>query len=1207
MKFKKSLLFFLFSLFFLAFSSCVKEEKPSKEVKDFRPQPLKAQFESSPDGFIRNWVALGPVPFGRNEGDPFQRHPVNYEELKKMGQSDPTEKLYLKNEWKVAPSPGETVWVETYEPDPESSRLWRKMQAPQKYTWRPFESDTDRITLSRDVDYAFTYFVTYVYMENEVNDAAFYVGSDDFVSVVVNGETVHVYKAKRRGLNPYDEVTGVHLKKGWNIIRLKVVDVSHGYEFFFSMVDDKGNPLSGVPVSITPPEDLPFVSEERAKQSHQKMHDAAVPELPPSRKPYDPEEALGTFSGINVLFQCDKENIAPFKDQPLVVAVAGKDSVTVNWQLSISEDFASAVQDKDARLTVSAVLYRRDRRAEEGKITDDLAIEQQIASLPMWQKSFKGSPVTIESGEPGYYSVVVTVGVGDARIRLEEFPVAFVSPPDNQPRTFEETISSDWQEGDFFRYSDTVTNSKNPKRLKFWPVLEFPGSEVVSPVKPNFLTGRRNNLGLGFITPVSDRAPESHLILKEDWVTDHRTYLFTSNDGAEHQMVYHNSKASPAVLAVTGYNEMNLFAGLDRVGLEAPVRVAWMGENGPVSAFLSDDMPLQPKMNASWLLFWFEGTESWKSVDIPALVVLQHQPESITRSKSGIRLRFKEKAGHLAAMPLYGSRIITPKDTLDWATGIPQVVVDDCNFWAKALHAYPVSGRDYFRKVQNNIETRIDYEHVTFKDDWNTFALKLAPYPYWVGLVSKHPHPVVKVAKDALTTRTLHPYGPVTAQTGESAHFMIEDITKYIEETKVVLKTPSKDDFPKIYEDLEFINGEGRDSALSSMHNLGGEKRTWFHHFTSGREILKIGGGYKFGQHCFENENSMIANVSRSLPFLPEKRAQTLKALMMRFMEHGTSLYRYLSYSEGSLMYEDTQWFISRFLLGFAAYVESTGHYALAEDRFPLAEAEFASLAEKMDWDNLMNAGSEESNLLYQAGIGYSRLAKMAGNEKEYLYGMYFTAKNLALLQGVYVMLVPEGHQNQSWFISTPDKVNPAKEDSSPKRPALFYRWMMSQPIYSAYRKDTLYDAWHATVLSPFTYPYYPELFRFHEEKNRPLLSLYFSYWQENFPEWYKGLETYWPEQMTRKGKDGKPELRKNGWGVYFNSPEFIAARSGLLGFTGESARQLKNYYLQNIWWGEKSPRESGYEFNNRGWMSLPTALSGILEAAGETSWIRAY
>jgi hypothetical protein len=1167
----------------------------------FAAEPPETAYAVTRAGFIRNWLKLGPIRYGKEKGDPMQGHPINYEKLAKAGQTDPTAHAWIEDEWTLTPSAGETVTVvQGQAAGGETVEL----------TWQPLHSDIDQLDLDRGEDYELNYLVTYLWSPRDMDDAAIYVGSDDFVQITVNGRCAYVYKTERRGWKDVDEVTDVKLRAGWNVINVKCVDVSHGYGMWLCVVDDGGTPMAGTPITLQKPDSLELVDEDIAAKTKAACHEAGQEKIPPAKAFFDPVEATGWNVPIEIEFRHTGRDAPADERYPIGYAAVGDAPVIISTRITAGEGESFGEVDVITRL------LRRDKRsaAEGAALSDDLELDyQRLRGVNLDEAALAGRAFKIPTDEIGFYGLEVQILKNDEILKATDYPFAIISTPDYEPQTFTDPVSgadpAAWQPGDAQRFEGVQANVVNPRKLKFWPRLDFLTSELVSPLPPNFMEIRAKNGGLGRVTPTPGRAPASETLVRSGWVERTRRYGFAV-EGKDYFMRFASPACTPAVLVESDYHEMTLFEDLDALGLGQPTWVAWHDGEKVAMTAIADLDGKAPTMGQNWLLMWFQGARGWEALDVPVLVVLQHKPRELRQSKSGTTLTFDGPVDSLAVMPLWGSRIVGP-DELGAGPGDDEArlkfwtqIVEDCTFWSRALRHFPLRGSDSFRMDGGDVHGRIAYEYHKTQDDWGTQPLTFAPLPYWIGLAAEHPTSVIELPGEARRTRTLAIYGPVCGTIGEAgeAHYVLKDMRKYVDEVRVAKDVQTDGAFARIYSDLVETCTGPRFWTLSSMSKMG--KSPGNGGFYMHRVLLGKDGSYKFGQHCFENENSMIANLAHATAYLPMPQRQQLKAFMMRFMEIGTLLERYEAFSEGRLMYEDTQWFMSRFMIGMWSYCHYTGHWQLLRDRWPLVQAEYASLVDEMSWANLRGAGSEESSQMYQAMIAYARMAKVNEQGGEYLYGMYAATRMLALQQAMWMTFPPEGHQSQSWYEWTSEPVEMGDPQAGPRRPAKFYWWMMSRPIYEEGIMDN-YNQWHATVISPFTYPYLPSLMRFLTERNQPYIDYYLAMWEKHFPDWYKGLEVYY-NRPADAADDWRPS-KKVGWGVYFNAPEFFASRGWMVDYTGEPAEAMVEKYLQNIWWGSGGPRAGGYEYNNRGWVSLPKALTAILEATGTRRWVEFY
>jgi Tol biopolymer transport system component len=124
-----------------------------------------------------------------------------------------------------------------------------------EYTWQVHHAEgpvLDFIRLARKVcNYCVAYCVCYVISEAERDDLLLQVGSDDQAKVYLNGEEVYQHPGVRP-LVILDPVGPVTLRKGKNVLVLKVVNQAKDWEGCARFVDREGNPAKGLCISLTP-------------------------------------------------------------------------------------------------------------------------------------------------------------------------------------------------------------------------------------------------------------------------------------------------------------------------------------------------------------------------------------------------------------------------------------------------------------------------------------------------------------------------------------------------------------------------------------------------------------------------------------------------------------------------------------------------------------------------------------------------------------------------------------------------------------------------------------------------------------------------------------------------------------------------------------------------------------------------------------------
>jgi len=163
--------------------------------------------------FVRDWLVLGPYKY---DADEFGGE---------WGGQGATDVAFVKDESGLTPKEGVRV---------------------QGKAWERYESSAlvDLDTFYDGIEYAVAYLGTYVYSASEVKDCTLYIGSDDYVKVYLNEKLVHTYKEERRAAErDQDKVPGIVLKKGWNKVVVKVVDVVFDWAIYLRFADSNDNPM----------------------------------------------------------------------------------------------------------------------------------------------------------------------------------------------------------------------------------------------------------------------------------------------------------------------------------------------------------------------------------------------------------------------------------------------------------------------------------------------------------------------------------------------------------------------------------------------------------------------------------------------------------------------------------------------------------------------------------------------------------------------------------------------------------------------------------------------------------------------------------------------------------------------------------------------------------------------------------------------------
>jgi hypothetical protein len=174
--------------------------------------------------FIQDWLVLAPLKL--QAGRSIQ------------GLVDELERKQIPGEAELQPRPGQHEWVDGRE-----------------YTWQAHHDQSPVLDFNRfagklsmtSVGYA----VCYVISAAERNDVFLQVGSSALVKVYLNGQ--EIYEHLRGGtlvaLHPAGPVT---LRKGTNVLVLKVVNGYWDWESCVRFVDREGNRVQSLHVRLTP-------------------------------------------------------------------------------------------------------------------------------------------------------------------------------------------------------------------------------------------------------------------------------------------------------------------------------------------------------------------------------------------------------------------------------------------------------------------------------------------------------------------------------------------------------------------------------------------------------------------------------------------------------------------------------------------------------------------------------------------------------------------------------------------------------------------------------------------------------------------------------------------------------------------------------------------------------------------------------------------
>jgi hypothetical protein len=172
------------------------------------------------EGFIREWLLLAPIPLAEGEE-----------------QGDAVDKEKVKDEAKLAPKDGDKVKVG------KDELTWKKQTAGDYFF--DFNESIGEIK-----EQAAGYAVTYLVADEEKKDVTLKVGSDDGFKVWLNGKEIGKGtdgRAVDKDQNSFDKLT---LKKGENVLVMKVCNGLFEWKGCARFVDTDDKPVTGLKVEL---------------------------------------------------------------------------------------------------------------------------------------------------------------------------------------------------------------------------------------------------------------------------------------------------------------------------------------------------------------------------------------------------------------------------------------------------------------------------------------------------------------------------------------------------------------------------------------------------------------------------------------------------------------------------------------------------------------------------------------------------------------------------------------------------------------------------------------------------------------------------------------------------------------------------------------------------------------------------------------------
>ena len=193
--------------------------------------PAQDTFAPDAEGFIRNWLVLGPIHLDEKVG--------NHDEASCKEFLD---RQYVPADGK--PKEGDKETIDGME-----------------YNWKPLEADDYFLDLAKfaaddgkDATNAALVGIVYVTSAEEVAAVKLAIGSDDDSLWRLNeAEVIRVYASRFIGKDE-NVAENLTLKKGVNVLRFTVLNGGNPCAAAARFFDVEGKPIKGLKYSVTPPE-----------------------------------------------------------------------------------------------------------------------------------------------------------------------------------------------------------------------------------------------------------------------------------------------------------------------------------------------------------------------------------------------------------------------------------------------------------------------------------------------------------------------------------------------------------------------------------------------------------------------------------------------------------------------------------------------------------------------------------------------------------------------------------------------------------------------------------------------------------------------------------------------------------------------------------------------------------------------------------------
>ena len=469
------------------------------------------------------------------------------------------------------------------------------------------------------------------------------------------------------------------------------------------------------------------------------------------------------------------------------------------------------------------------------------------------------------------------------------------------------------------------------------------------------------------------------------------------------------TELSPATLYHCASNHLSLFTGMTNSGLGAPSWLAFSTMSGPRS-FTNGALLDVKIMEENWVVVWFSGARGWTNWDSPWVVYLQHKPTRMKLDDDGLHLQFRQAAGDVVVMPLYGyakaplepatnsaaARSVqkeTRPETWKWGKGLLREPLVRIRYWASATREFPIYCEDSFSvdRAKDSVTFRQKFTWRSINDDWNTKHLKVAPISPPLALASIDRDFPARFSKPPMDFEIMTPAGPFLGFQDADSYDVTFPVLQYIHETEA--------------SDPPNTSTNAHPTVAAALKKLQ----------DTGRAKFRRADRYEYDHGGLDNFCWAILGdqwYAKALPYYdPATRSNALASLRLYFRDDVlvTNRFKLREFPKGSGrdywilegpgigswgVLGDAGKFSANLLETLWAYAHFSGDWDLVRERWPLVKKLFTTGAETR-WsgfgrDSIAELGDEAAPCLAMA-----RLAYKVGDMDTYHYACALFAREL--------------------------------------------------------------------------------------------------------------------------------------------------------------------------------------------------------------------